>query len=114
MSRFLRFAAAAAVLAAAFAFALAPAANADTGTIVVTQSNDSGALQTAVENVYGTAETIALAEMPGATSATVENLTDEPITVTVSGMSVSVSPGKSVRVPETGRGEIILTVPAGT
>lgn len=92
-------------------------AHAGVGEIVLIQANGSTVLSTAVEQVDNTASpmTIAAPETPGATKATVGNRTDETIEVTVpGGVSAGVGPGQTVSVPETGSGEIILSVPAGT
>lgn len=115
MTRLL-LAASTAAAAAAFTFILGAPAHADVGEIVLIQANGSTVLSTTVEYVDNTTApmTIAAPETPGATKATVENHTNETIEVSVPGVSTGVGPQQTVSVPETGSGEIILTVPAGT
>jgi hypothetical protein len=106
---------AAAALAAASTFVLAGPAHAAVGEIAVIQSNGTvlSSWSEHVDNVTNPIE-IVVPEAFGATEATIENLTDQPIRATINGATtVVIDPLQKATLPETGIGDISILVPAG-
>lgn len=108
---------AAAAVAAASTFVLAGPAHAAVGEIAIIQSNGGNVLSIRTENVDNVTSPIVIAtsEASGATEATIENATDQPIRVTISGATtVVIDPHQKATLPENGTGEIYILVPAGS
>lgn len=105
-----------AAVAAASTFVLAGPAHAAVGQIDLIQSSNGGGTVVSIWNVDNVTNPIQLAapEAFGATEATIENVTDQPIRVTVNGTTIVVEPQQKATLPETGTGEIFILVPAGS